>query len=86
MHNEVADNQTVVELAMWAKAIFGMTAKHPAGEDENGPWKHLWAPPEGTATPPLEEENPLVKLLGDVADSQESLLENNLLLCNNKHA
>lgn len=62
---------------------FGMTASHPAGCDlEGNPRKDLWPPPEGTSQPPPEELNPLVKLLMDVSVTQESLLEDHLLLSN----
>ena len=60
-----------------------MTASHPAGGDESGnPNKNLWAPPEGTCPAPPAEKHPLVKLLIDVSESQESILEDHLLLCN----
>lgn len=42
----------------------------------------MWPPPEGTSQPPPEELNPLVKLLMDVSATQESLLEDHLLLSN----
>ena len=42
----------------------------------------MWPPPEGTAPMPPEEKNPLIKLLMDVSSSQESLLEDHLLLTN----
>ena len=46
------------------------------------PRKDLWPPPEGSAEPPSEDANPLRKLLMDVSVSQESLLEDHLLLTN----
>ncbi|XP_021343371.1 ATP-dependent DNA helicase PIF1-like [Mizuhopecten yessoensis] len=50
-----------------ASSEFGMSASHPAGKDDGGePNKALWAPPEGTAQPPSEENNPLQKLLMDL--------------------
>ena len=68
---------------MWASEIFGLTSSHPAGKDESGnPKRNLWRPPEGTAAPPPEENNPLFKLLMDISSSQESLLEDHLLLTN----
>ena len=42
------DQDMAAELASWAKQVFGLTA----GYDDNGPNKHLWAPPEDTAPPP----------------------------------
>jgi hypothetical protein len=69
---------------------FGLTASHPAGKDENGNPNKItfWFPPEGTAPLPPEEKNPLIKLLMDISSSQESLLEDHLLLTNrfNIHA
>ena len=44
--------------------------------------KKFWPPPEGTAPLPPEEKNPLIQLLMDVSSSQESLLEDHLLLTN----
>ena len=71
------------KLATWASDEFGLTAMHPAGTDDNGsPRKDLWPPPEGTAPPPPEEKNPLIKLLMGVCSSQETLLEDHLLLTN----
>jgi hypothetical protein len=58
--------------ANWAKDCLAMTASHPAGQDDKGcPRKDLLAPPEGTAEPPAEEDNPLLKLLMDASVSQE---------------
>ena len=79
---ELSDENTAKELANWAKAVFGLTACHPAGCDENGPRKNLWAPPEGTAPAPPEEENPLIKLLSDIGNEQEAMRLDHLLLCN----
>ena len=77
------DDEIARELAQWARDCFGLTALHPAGSDPEGkPRKNLWPPPHGTAPPPPEDKNPLVKLLTDVANSQESLLEDHLLLTN----
>ncbi|XP_060572109.1 uncharacterized protein LOC132730247 [Ruditapes philippinarum] len=71
------------QLSNWAKDCLAMTASHPAGQDDKGcPRKDLWAPPEGTAEPPAEEHNPSLKLLMDTSESQESLLEDYLHLCN----
>jgi hypothetical protein len=60
-----------------------MTANHPAVQDENGnPKKQYWPPSEGTAPAPPENANPLHKLLMDASTSQETLLEDHLLLTN----
>ena len=79
----LSDGECAEELSRWAKAVFGLTACHPAGTDENGhPRKDLWAPPEGFAPALPEEKNPLLKLLMDVSESQEPLLEDHILLAN----
>jgi hypothetical protein len=79
----LSEDDTAQCISDWAKSVFGMTATHPAGKNADGtPRKDLWAPPEGTAPAPPEEKNPLIKLLMDVSASQESLLEDHLLLTN----
>lgn len=76
-------HETAANLADWATSELGLTASHPAGKNESGePRKELWAPPEGTAPQPADEDNPLVKLLMHVSDNQESLLQDHLLLTN----
>jgi hypothetical protein len=61
----------------------GMSASHPAGNGDDGnPRKDRWPPPEGTAPAPPEEKHLLVKLLMDTSSSQDSLLEDYLLLTN----
>ena len=58
---------SVAELSKWAKSIFGMTASHPAGSDEDWtPRKDFWPPPGGSAPAPPEDRNPLTKLLMDI--------------------
>ena len=58
-----------------------MTASHPAGGDESGnPNKNLLSPHERTCPASPAETNPPVKLLMDVSESQESILEEHLLL------
>ena len=58
VQKQLSDNEIAAELAAWAKAIFGMSASHPAGKDEEGnPHKDFWPPPEGSAPPPPEEKN-----------------------------
>ena len=67
----------------WAKSVFGMTASHPAGKNQDGsPRKDLWPPPEGCAPAPPERKNPLTKLLIDVSETHTSLLEDILQLTN----
>ena len=79
----LSDDKVAERLSTWAESTIGMTANHPAGKDESGePRKYLWAPPEGSAPPPPEEDNPLIKLLMDVSDTQETLLDDHLLLTN----
>ena len=76
-------SESAEELSTWAKTHFCMTGSHPAGKDELGnPKKELWAPPEGTAPPPSDENNPLIKLLLDVSESQDTLLQDHILLTN----
>jgi len=79
----LSDEDCANKLSNWATEQFGLTASHPAGKDDNGkPRKDLWPPPEGSAPLPPDEKNPLVKLLMDVSLSQETLLEDHLLLTN----
>ena len=85
----LSDSDCSARLADRAATEFGLTASHSGGKDENGlPNKQVWPPHEGTAPMPPEEKNPLIKLLMDVSSSQESLLEDHLLLTNrfNIHA
>ena len=51
-------------------------------DEEGKSKKSLWPPPEGTAPPPPEEDNPFKKLLLDVSETQATLLDDYLLLCN----
>ncbi|KAK3104656.1 hypothetical protein FSP39_007268 [Pinctada imbricata] len=79
----LSEDECATRLAEWASSQFGLTACHPAGRDQEGnPKKNFWPPPEGTAPPPSDDSNPLIKLLMDVSSSQESLLEDHLLLSN----
>lgn len=60
-----------------------MTASHPAGKDADGqPRKDFWPPPEGSAPPPNESKNPLIKLLMEVSQLHDTRLEDHLLLTN----
>ena len=79
----LSESDAADKLSQWAQNNFAMTASHPAGKDNNGnPRKDLWCPPEGTAPPPPENMNPLVKLMMDISDSQNSILEDHILLTN----
>jgi len=60
-----------------------MTALHPAGSDEEGqPRKDLWPPPESSADPISDNRDPLVKMLMQIAATQDAILEDHLLLVN----
>ena len=62
VQNKIFHQQMADELAHWANNVLGMSAQHPAGCDSDGqPSKHLWAPPEGNADPPLEQEKSFIK-------------------------
>ena len=83
IQKELSETETAQELAQWAESVFHMTALHPAGCDADGsPKTDLWPPPEGTAPAIPEEDNPLMKLLSDVAQTQEELINDHLLLTN----
>jgi hypothetical protein len=74
LHESFSNGKNNAECAIdrsnWAKSNFKMTAKHPAGSDNEGkPRKDLWPPPEGTVPAPPENKNPLLKLLMDVAST-----------------
>ena len=70
-------------LNQWADSNLAMTALHPAGSDDEGkPRKDLWPPPEGSADPISDESDPLVKMLMEVAATQQAILEDHLLLVN----
>jgi hypothetical protein len=76
-------DECAVLLSEWAKNTFQMTASHPAGGDESGnPNKNLWSPHERTCPASPADTNSPVKLLMDVSESQEPILEDHLLLCN----
>ena len=79
----MSDEEMGKELAMWAEAV-----SHPAGSDGIGQARKDFWPPEGTAPPPLEENNPLIKLLTEIGTTQEALLEDHILMTNtvNMHA
>ncbi|CAH3193199.1 unnamed protein product, partial [Porites evermanni] len=77
------EEEYAARLSQWADETFAMTALHPAGNDEEGqPRKDLWSPPEGTAEPISDDRDPLVKMLMQIAATQEAILEDHLLLVN----
>ena len=79
----LSESECAEELGKWASQYLGLTASHPAGCDASGqPNKHLWAPPEGTAQAPPDDMNPLIKLLMDISENQQSLLDDYIMLCN----
>ena len=52
-----------------------MTALHPAGNDEEGqPRNDLCPPPVGTAEPISNDRDPLVKMLLQIAGTQDAIL------------
>ena len=72
-----------VKLVNMVVMMRSMTALHPAGSDEEGqPRKDLWPPPEGSADPISEDRDPLVKMLMEMAATQDAILEDHLLLVN----
>ena len=81
--NGLSDEDSAKLLANWAKSEFKLTALHPAGKNDDGlPHTEFWPPPEGTAPLPPEESNPLLKLFMDVSETQESIVQDHLLLSN----
>ena len=77
------DGDCAEVLATWANSEFGLTALHPAGKNDDGSSrKDLWPPPEGTSPVPPEEDNPLLKLLMDVSETQKSVVQDHFLMTN----
>ena len=76
------EEEYAARLSQWADETFAMTALHPAGNDEGQPRKDLWPPPEGTAEPISDDRDPLVKMLMQIAATQDAILEDHLLLVN----
>ncbi|CAH3045001.1 unnamed protein product [Porites lobata] len=77
------EEEYAARLRQWADETFAMTALHPAGNDEEGqPRKDLWPPPEGTAEHISDDRDPLVKMLMQIAATQDAILEDHLLLVN----
>ena len=78
-----SETEYAARLSQWADENFAMTALHPAGSNEAGqPRKDLWPPPEGAAEPISADRDPLVKMLMEIAASQDAILEDHLLLVN----
>ena len=83
IRNGLKDEACAEVLATWAKLELGLTALHPAGKNEDGSSrKDLWPPPEGTAPLPPDDQNPLLKLLIDISETQESIAEDHFLMTN----
>ena len=87
LHEAREDNCNETEyaarLSQWADEKFAMTALHPACSNEEGqPRKDLWPPAEGTADPISTDRDTLVKMLMEIAASQDAVLEDHLLLVN----
>ena len=81
INSDLADQEPAKAFSGWAKHNFHMTASHPAGTYVDCcSRKDLWSRPEGTTLDPPDEKYPLIILLMDVSDTQESLLEDHLLL------
>ena len=79
--DECDEDECAAILNQWADKNLGMTAMHPAGSDEKGkPQKDLWHMPEGSADPIPNDQDPLVKMLMDIASTQDAILEDHLLL------
>ena len=77
------EDEYAAKLTQWADENFAITALHPAGSDEEGqPRKDLWPPPDGSADPISDERGPLVKMLPEIAATQNAILEMHLLLVN----
>ena len=73
----------MIAMTMSMQLDFAMTALHPAGSDEEGqPRKDLWPLPEGSADPISSDKDPLVKMLLEIAATQNAILEDHLLLVN----
>ena len=73
------EDEYAARLSQWA----AITASHPAGSDEEGqPRKDLWPAPEGLAVQISDERDPLVKMLLEIAATQNAILEDHLLLVN----
>ena len=60
-----------------------MTLLYPAGSnDEEKPREDLWPPPDGSADPISDGRDPLVKMLMQIAATQDTILEDHLLFLN----
>ncbi|EDO35599.1 predicted protein, partial [Nematostella vectensis] len=66
VQEECQKPEKVRRLNEWVEENFAMSASHPAGKDEDGePRKEFWLPPEVTAQPVSEDDDPLVRMLTD---------------------
>ena len=76
-------DEYAARLSQWADENFATTALQPAGSDKEGqPRKDLWPPPEVSADPISDNRDPLVKMLIEIAATQDAILEDHLLLVN----
>ena len=81
--NGCDEDEYAARLSHWADENFAMTASHPAGSDEEGQTrKDFWPPPEGSAVQISDGRDPLVKMLLEIAATQNSIMEDHLLLVN----
>ena len=81
--NQAREDECAAKLNQWVNENLAMTALHPAGSDEEGkPRKDLWPLPEGSADPIPNDQDPLIKMLMDIASTQDVILEDHLLLVN----
>ena len=75
------EDEYAARLSQLADETFAIAALDPAGKDEEGqPRKDLWRPPERTAEPISDDRDPLVKVLMQIAATQDAIVEDHLLL------
>ena len=66
--HQAHEDECAAILNQWAEENLAMMALHPAGSDEEGkPRENLWPLPEGSAKPIPNDQDPLVKMLMDIA-------------------
>ena len=74
LHEACEEEEYAARLSEWGDENFAITASHPAGSDKEGqPRKDLWPPPEGSADPISDERDPLVKMLLEIAATQNAI-------------
>ena len=78
-----AQDECAAILNQWADENLATTASHPAGSDKEGKtWKYLWPLQKGSADPMPNDQDPLVKMIMNIASTQEAILDDHLLLVN----